>query len=428
MRRYLLASTPAQGHTAPLLALARTLVDNGDEVVFYTTPNYRDKVLSTGAGFEGFAPEFDAHDLMVANPDRERGLRRGLGGVRDDLRRIFIDPIPMQAAGVDKILNEFQPDVVIADSMFLGVLALAGRERNVRPRVVIISVMPLPLSSRDTAPFGSALRPSTSPLGRIRNHTMNWLVRHVVMGDIQRYAQEKLFEAGGPRLTHFLVDAPAQLADSFLQATAESIEYPRSDLPTSVRFVGSIDPLPTEDFKPPPWWGHLDARRPVVHVTQGTLDNADLSRLVAPTLNALAGEDVFVVATTGGPDPSSFRTALPANAVIERLIPHNELLGKVDVMVTNGGYGGVQQALSNGVPLIVAGDSEDKPEVATRVEWSGAGINLRSGRPRASQIRNAVLTVLTNPSYTINTRRIQRDLLSHDPLDEIVAVLNDVAN
>jgi hypothetical protein len=42
-------------------------------------------------------------------------------------------------------------------------------------------------------------------------------------------------------------------------------------------------------------------------------------------------------------------------------------------MVTNGGYGGVQQALANGVPLVVAGDSEDKPEVAARVRWSGTG-------------------------------------------------------
>ena len=40
-------------------------------------------------------------------------------------------------------------------------------------------------------------------------------------------------------------------------------------------------------------------------------------------------------------------------------------------MVTNGGYGGVQQALANGVPLVVAGDSEDKPEVAARVAVVG---------------------------------------------------------
>ena len=71
---------------------------------------------------------------------------------------------------------------------------------------------------------------------------------------------------------------------------------------------------------------------------------------------------------------------------LERFIPHDRLLPHVDVMVTNGGYGGVQQALANGVPLVVAGDSEDKPEVAARVHWSGTGVNLRTGRPSPAMV------------------------------------------
>ena len=99
------------------------------------------------------------------------------------------------------------------------------------------------------------------------------------------------------------------------------------------------------------------------------------------TTRALARDDVLVVATTGGPDPEPLRRGLPANVRLERFVPHDLLLPHVDVMVTNGGYGGVQQALANGVPLVVAGDSEDKPEVAARVQWSGTGINLHTGRP-----------------------------------------------
>ena len=68
-------------------------------------------------------------------------------------------------------------------------------------------------------------------------------------------------------------------------------------------------------------------------------------------------------------------------------------------MVTNGGYGGVQQALSHGVPLVVAGTTEDKPEVAARVEWAGVGVNLRSSRPDETAIRAAVRRVLDDPGY-----------------------------
>lgn len=73
-------------------------------------------------------------------------------------------------------------------------------------------------------------------------------------------------------------------------------------------------------------------------------------------------------------------------------------------MITNGGYGGVQFALSHGVPLIVAGDSEDKPDVAARTAWSGAGINLKTGKPTPVAIRTAVDKILVTPSYTERAR------------------------
>ena len=176
------------------------------------------------------------------------------------------------------------------------------------------------------------------------------------------------------------------MVDAFLQETVAGFEYPRSDLAPSVRFVGPILAPPAQSFEEPSWWGELESGRPVVHVTQGTLDNADLGRLLFVTTRALAHDDLLVVATTGGPDPEPLRRGLPANVRLERFVPHDLLLPHADVMVTNGGYGGVQQALANGVPLVVAGDSEDKPEVAARVQWSGAGINLHTGRPSPAMV------------------------------------------
>ena len=117
---------------------------------------------------------------------------------------------------------------------------------------------------------------------------------------------------------------------------------------------------------------------------------------------------MLVVATTGGPDPEPLRAGLPANARLERFIPHDRLLPHVDVMVTNGGYGGVQQALANGVPLVVAGDSEDKPEVAARVQWSGTGVNLHTGRPSPAMVAHAVRRVLDRRTYHPGPRRCRR--------------------
>ncbi len=180
--------------------------------------------------------------------------------------------------------------------------------------------------------------------------------------------------------------------------------------------------------------GHVGAsvrsrRAPVGHVTQGTIDNTDLGRLVAPTLRALADEDVLVIASTGGPPVEEVERALggplPANARVAEFLPHDLLLPHCSAVVTNGGFGGVQRMLANGVPLVVAGSTEDKPEVAARVAWAGCGRDLRTGTPRPEAIRRAVRDVLTTPSYRARSRELAATIAAlPDPLDVIAAGLD----
>jgi len=92
-------------------------------------------------------------------------------------------------------------------------------------------------------------------------------------------------------------------------------------------------------------------------------------------------------------------------------------------MVTNGGYGSVNHALSLGVPLAVAGATEEKPEIAARVAWSGAGINLGNGQPAARQIGDAVRRLLSEPTYRQRAGTLREDFARHHALGEITAAL-----
>ncbi|TSD85072.1 glycosyltransferase, partial [Mycobacterium sp. KBS0706] len=115
-----------------------------------------------------------------------------------------------------------------------------------------------------------------------------------------------------------------------------------------------------------------------------------------------------------------------ANARATVFAPYDRLLPKVDVFVTNGGYGSVNYALSLGVPIVVAGDTEEKPEIAARVAWSGAGINLGTGQPRPEQIRDAVRAVLSDPRYRRRAQAMQADFARYDARREIAAILEDL--
>ena len=47
---------------------------------------------------------------------------------------------------------------------------------------------------------------------------------------------------------------------------------------------------------------------------------------------------------------------------------------QVTVLVTNGGYGTVQQSLRAGVPMIVSGVGQDKLHTGTLINYKGFGI------------------------------------------------------
>jgi MGT family glycosyltransferase len=425
MARYLIAATALPGHVLPMLAIAQHLVNQGHEVRVHTASQFGAQAEATGAGFTAFEPaiDFDYRDLDKRFPERQR-LPSAHAQLCFGLKHFFADAMAPQLAGLRAILRDFDADAIVVDTMFCGTFPLLLGHREDRPAIVSIGISALPLSSCDTAFFGTALPPSSTPERRQRNKAMNANLKQAMFGDVQRYFDALLTRSGSPALPDFFIDAMVKLPDLYLQLTAESFEYPRSDLPASVRFVGPLLAPASREFAPPDWWHELDDGRSVVLVTQGTLANQNPAQLIGPTLQALAGDrNILVIATTGGPVPPALSANVPANARVLPFLPYDRLLPKVHAMVTNGGYGSVNHALSLGVPLVVAGTSEEKPEIAARVAWSGAGINLGSSQPGARQIGDAVREVLGESTYRRRAAALCEDFARHRALPGIAEAL-----
>ena len=365
---------------------------------------------------------------------------------RHDILGLFVRPLPAQHRALQAALRADRYDAVVCEAAFLGALPLLSVPADQRLPVVGVSATPLAVTSADCAPFGAGLQPDGSVHGLGRN----WVISTILQRGPLRPVQD------GLRAALRAVDAPGPEGNYFDQATrfdltfqlaTPGIEYPRRSMPSTVRFVGPLQlpviPGPVADPAPaarrsdaplahgdglPSWWDDLDGRRPVVHVTQGTMANSDLARLMVPTIRGLAREDVLVVASTGGRPVEQLVEQhggpLPGNVRVASFLPYDQLLPRTTVMVTNGGFGGVQQALAYGVPLVVAGSTEDKPEVAARVAWSGAGLNLRTGSPAAGRVRRAVRRVLRSPVHRREAGRLQREIAAlGDPVATVADVL-----
>jgi UDP:flavonoid glycosyltransferase YjiC (YdhE family) len=216
-----------------------------------------------------------------------------------------------------------------------------------------------------------------------------------------------------------------ELADAYMQLTVPSFEFPR-DIPAGVRFIGAPPIIPNQ-APLPPWAHELDGSRKVVLVTQGTVANHNFDLLISPTLAALANEpDLLVIVTAGGRPIEAIPGSIPANARIASYLPFEWLLPKVDVFVTNGGYGSVNQAMSFGIPLVTAGLTEDKAGVNVRVAWSGVGIDLAANQPTPQALRAAIRTVLDQSGYRLRASQMADEFAGIDTRAEILSTINHV--
>ena len=428
MTKVLLLSSPIFGHVSPMLALGRGLRQRGHEVTLLTGSKYAASAAGAGLDFLPLPREVDYDDADVEAwlPKQQHRTRVAAG--RYAITGMFVDPLGPQHRALVRALAAKPYDAVVADTAFLGTLPLLTA--NVpRPPVFGVSVTPLSLTSPDCAPFGSGLAPGRTAVSRWRNRQIDFLLRHGPLKPLQEALDAQLVALGGPPSPVGYFDV-AGLFDRTFHLSVPGLEYPRRDLPESVVFTGPLPPtrpdLVCDAWTPPPG----DA--PLVHVTQGTFANADPTALLVPTLEALADEPVRVVATTGGRPVSDVLDhldgGLPANAQLVELVPYADLLPLTDVVVTNGGWGGVQQALAHGVPVVVAGASEEKPEVAARVAWSGAGLDLHSGRPSPRRIRHAVRTTLRKPRHHDAAERLRAQFTAMpDPVDVVSAAVLESA-
>jgi UDP:flavonoid glycosyltransferase YjiC (YdhE family) len=421
MLSVLVTATVADGHTAPMLAVAEHLVRSGHRVRFLSGERFADAVRRTGAEYLPWPSDAFVDHLDDADT-RERAA--GVRGVAKGVEEIFIAPGRGQYRAIQAAMADVPTDVIVTESTVVGAAATALDPRTRIP-VVACGVLPLGLSSIDAAPFGLGMLPRSDALGHVRNRALNALVRHVVLRRPQRLAEQLVRELTGAGLDVFFSDWGIH-ADVFAQLTVPGFEYPRSDLAPNVRFVGPVLGASSRRADLPAWWADLDGRT-VVHVAQGTVANTDLEELIAPTMRALADRDVIVVAATGGAPVESLGD-LPANARVAEFIPYDALMPRVDVFVSNGGYGGLHHALAHGVPMVVAGDTEDKMETTRRVEWSGVGINLRTARPTEQAIADAVDRVLRDASFRDRAWELRSDIAAAPGLEGLEELIRGVAS
>jgi len=413
MSSVIVAAPAIWGELAPLLRIGAHLVGRGHEVTVITGSRFADQVQSTGAAFLPLvgAADYDDRALNSDYPVRST-LPPGPPQLDFDLRHVFVDAMPVQHRALQTLLAQRPDSILIANSGFTGPWAVALGAPGRKPaRWIAIGCNPVTLGTPQATIFGPVPGPD-GQVDLIATEQQNDVIR-AALEPSRQHLQDLIEAMGGSGTATAVLDGAVTMPEEFLALTVQGLEFGRTDLPPNVRFAGI---MPSEIRSQP-----LDARvqaavddpRPLVVVTQGTVANDDLGRLVVPTLEGLRNADVVVVAALG---KQADLADVPDNAVVVDWVPFDALLAHAAVFVTNGGFGGTQRALASGVPVVVSGGTEDKALVAARVAAVGVGVDLGFVDASSAAIRDAVARVLGSPDFRTRTAALAIEYQTLDPL------------
>lgn len=407
MAKILIQVVPVEGHMFPSLPLMKGLVDLGHEVHWLGSRFFQQKIEKIGAIFHPIPEKMDymhaGKTLYEYRPIFAK--KKGLDQIKEYIKW-FYDEVEEMWEPFQELVGRIEPDVFIGDTstycpIFYG--ELYGKP------TIRLEVIPPSVTSRDTAPFGSGLMPGNSPLLRLRNQFLNYLVDGVLFKDVAAYCNGVRNGLNLPAFPRLFRDGIKSI-DRVLITSVPGFDYERSDLPSNYRFIGPHIPKPDPNWEKPDWWGDLEKAKKVVLVNQGTIAN-NIQDLIMPTLIALKDDpDTLVVAVPVKEEIPN----LPANARVAPFIPFGNLLPHVDLVLTNGGYGGANISLGYGIPMVIGGATEDKMEVAMRVTVSGTGINMKTMKPSPEKLKAAVHEVFSNPKYKQNALRLKKEIESYD--------------
>ncbi len=425
--KILLASIPAAGHFNPILVAARILKEAGHETAIYTSLVFRDKIERAEVRFFPLPEDADqgVRDFIASffekhkvTPGREELVKAYTG--------VFIHPMISQFRGLQTILKEFCPDVVIHETSFAGVIPMLLGPRSERPASVYLGITALPLERADGAPSGPGLLPSEDPEQRKEYAEIARNLDEMKVLPMRRAADKMLADIGLPPLPASLFASEAMLADLILQPCTPVFEFPLRESEEKLHFIGALLPSGAGDV-PAEIKGAKKAGRKIVLVSQGTIANNDLGKLLAPTILGLGErEDFLILATTGGKPIENIPCRLTPNTIASQYLDFGQILPEVDVLVAFGSYGTVTQTLSFGVPMVVVGMGEDKPEVGARVTWTGTGIYLATDTPTPEQVRDAVDQILAKPEYRACAQELAQEFASCETAKRLTELVEAV--
>ncbi|CAK7203879.1 hypothetical protein SEUCBS139899_006629 [Sporothrix eucalyptigena] len=430
---------PLTGHVTPVLRIAAGLHQRGWRVAFLSSPFFRARIEAAGLQFvplTGMVEYLDDDSLFDRSPvvmdgATEAGLPQSVTDSRHQTVYALADEWTSLKAAITSLTAEDpgQHILVVSEAFFYGSMPLRhhfSEYPSVVPASLCVSITAPAIRSVDLPPFGNLAPFDQSPEGKARSAAL-WDAWTAQVAPLTAVLQEKLSESGVEDSSAvFMAGSNYACHSAIAQVGVPSFEFPRSDFTPGFRIVGVVPPVVPKAPPPFPWWNEVVTARQkeckVVVVAQGTVET-EPTELILPTMRLLGErEDILTVAILGVRG-ASLKGPLPPNSRVADYLSYDAILPYASLWVHNGGYGATMHGITHGVPQVLAGDTQDKPESGKRVAYCGVGVDLQTAKPKEEALEKAITMVLSDPKYLSTALRMQAEAAGMDCVGNVEALV-----
>lgn len=377
MSKVLFLNIPYNGHVNPTLGLVDELVKHGEQVTYFCSEEYRERIERVGATFKSYGK-----DMTILKNGSNISMS---GNIEDNFinhiqhklnLNIEILPIIMeQIKGInfDYIVHSAIFPLGYIISRILKIPSISSFEIFATPKELLTGIVSKK-RLKDYAFMDNYIKLSNK-LDRLYNVKLptNILDLLYIKSDLNIAYTSKYF-----------VSRPEYYDDSFI-----FIGPPIYDRKEVINF-------PFEKLKD----------KKVVYISLGTVFNNANNKLYDIFFKTFADLDVVVVMAAYNIDISKFH--IPKNFIVKNYVPQSEILKYTDVAITHAGMNSLGDLLYNNIPFVAIPINSDQPYNAARVSELGAAIYIDKDKITCEILRNAIEKVQEDPSYLENIKKISK--------------------
>lgn len=377
MSKVLFFGIPSHGHVNPTLGLVSELVKQGEEILYFSSEDFKDKIEAAGAEFIAYQEDMELFKMQTDKPPKNG-----------------------EAAPV----RPLQRIIMSADKIIAGILSqLHGRKFD-----YIIHSAPFPFIK------------VIAPLLKLPT-----VSSHAVFAGLKKFLQEdntterkpfpgmqELMDSYAHVMKNISDTYSVQMPDNFLQLIFNkgdlNLVYtsryfaPDADyFDNSFKFVGPPVFERKEDLDFP--FEQLEGKR-VIYISLGTVFSNYSEDLYKLFFKSFANMDAVIVMAAYRVDLSQLD--IPGNFIVRNYVPQSALLKYTHAAVTHAGMNSISDLIYNNTPFVAIPLGADQPLLAKRAEELGAAISLDAQTLTPELLRQSVEKVLTDPAYTGNIKKI----------------------